>query len=111
MEKGKMKGLLLEILKKQDTVFSDVSWHHALDTLTVTTIDKQKFMIGIDYLNNGEDIIRLWHRSNPFSLYIEIALLEMLDLEIITEEEYKKYQAETIKNANIINKRHRKSVV
>ncbi len=88
-----------------------MSLHHALNALTVTTIDKQKFIIGIDYLNNGEDIIRLWHRSNPFSLYIEIALLEMLDLKIITEKEYKKYQAETVKNANKINERHGESVV
>ena len=60
---------MLEILKKQDTFFSDVSLHHALDALTVTTIDKQKFMIDIDYLNNVEDVIRLWHRSNLFFIY------------------------------------------
>lgn len=56
-------------------------------------------------LESDEKILIQWYRENPISVYIEIALLKLLDWEVITEEKYRKLQEETAKNADILKKR------
>ena len=51
--------------------------------------------------SNNQTLIE-WYRKNPLSVYIEIALMAMVDVGIITEEEYKKYKAEAEKKADIL---------
>ncbi len=59
-------------------------------------------------LNSDERILIEWYRENPLSVYIEIALIKMLSLEIITEDEYRKYQSEVAKKADVLKKSCRK---
>ena len=48
-------------------------------------------------LSDDEQVLLQWYRGNPHSVYMEIALLKLLDWEIITEEECRKFQSETSK--------------
>ena len=43
-----------------------------------------------------------WYRENPLSVYIEISLRVMADIGIITEEQYKAYQAQAEENAGVL---------
>ncbi|MEY8393051.1 hypothetical protein AALA98_17230 [Lachnospiraceae bacterium 45-W7] len=51
------------------------------------------------YKNSSDDekILIQWYRENPHSVYMEIALLKLLDWEIITKEKCREFQAETCK--------------
>ncbi len=60
-------------------------------------------------LKSDEKILIEWYRENPLSVYIEIALIKMFSLGIITEDEYKKYQSEVAKKADILKESCRKS--
>ncbi len=55
-----------------------------------------------DKLKNDEKTLIEWYRENPLSVYIEIALMAMVDIGIITEEEYQKYKAEAEDKADIL---------
>ena len=60
-------------------------------------------------LKSDEKILIEWYRENPLSVYIEIALIKLLSLEIITEDEYKKYQSEVAKKADMLKESCQKS--
>jgi len=60
-------------------------------------------------LSSDEKILMEWYRENPLSVYIEIALVKMLSLEIITEDEYRKYQSEVAKKADVLKESCRES--
>ena len=47
-------------------------------------------------------ILLQWYRKNPLSVYIEIALLKLFSLGIITEDEYRNYQSEVAKKADML---------
>ncbi len=53
-------------------------------------------------LKSDEKILLQWYRENPLSVYIEIALLKLFSLGIITEDEYRKYQSEVVKKADML---------
>jgi len=50
-------------------------------------------------LNHDEIELLEWYHVNPLSVYIEIALIIMADIEIITEEQRREYKARVAKNA------------
>ena len=58
--------------------------------------------------NNEENLLIVWYRDNPLSVYIGITLIKMLSLEIITEDEYKKYLLEVYKKADVLKESSRK---
>lgn len=58
--------------------------------------------------NNEENLLIEWYRDNPLSVYIGITLIKMLSLEIITEDEYKKYLLEVYKKADVLKESSRK---
>ena len=53
------------------------------------------------YEGLNHDAIELleWYHVNPLSVYIEIALIIMADIEIITEEQRREYKARVAENA------------
>lgn len=53
-------------------------------------------------LKDDEKILLQWYRENPLFVYIEISLLKLFRLGIITEDEYRKYQSEVIKKADML---------
>lgn len=55
-----------------------------------------------DELKSDEKILLEWYQKNPLSVYIEISLMAMVDVGIITEDEYKKYKSETEEKADIL---------
>ena len=55
-------------------------------------------------LKGNEKTLLQWYRENPLSVYIEIALLKLFSLGIITEDEYRKYQSEVVKKADLLKK-------
>ena len=55
-------------------------------------------------LKDDEKTLLQWYRENPLSVYIEIALLKLFSLGIITEDEYRKYQSEVVKKADLLKK-------
>lgn len=50
-------------------------------------------------LNHDEIELLEWYHVNPLSVYIEIALIIMADIEIITEEQRREYKARVAENA------------
>ncbi|MEH2943672.1 hypothetical protein VSQ32_12570 [Lachnospiraceae bacterium KK002] len=50
-------------------------------------------------LNHDEIELLEWYHANPLSVYIEIALIIMADIEIITEEQRREYKARVAENA------------
>ena len=50
-------------------------------------------------LNHDEIELLEWYHVNPLSVYIEIALIIMADIEIITEEQRREYKARVEENA------------
>ncbi len=50
-------------------------------------------------LNHDEIELLEWYHENPLSVYIEIALIIMADIEIITEEQRREYKARVEENA------------
>ena len=55
-------------------------------------------------LKDDEKTLLQWYRENPLSVYIEIALLKLFSLGIITDDEYRKYQSEVVKKADLLKK-------
>ena len=53
-------------------------------------------------LKGDEKTLLQWYRKNPLSVYIEIALLKLFSLGIITVDEYRNYQSEIVKKADIL---------
>lgn len=53
-------------------------------------------------LKGDEKTLLQWYRENPLSVYIEIALLKLFSLGIITEYEYRNYQSEVVKKADML---------
>lgn len=53
-------------------------------------------------LKSDEKTLLQWYRENPLSVYIEIALLKLFSLGIITEDEYRNYQSEVVKKADML---------
>ena len=53
-------------------------------------------------LKHDEMELLEWYRENPLSVYIEISLRVMADIGIITEEQYKTYQAQAEERAGIL---------
>lgn len=53
--------------------------------------------LSYDELESDEKLLLKWYRENPLSVYIEIALIALEELEVITKNEYRKYKAETEK--------------
>lgn len=50
-------------------------------------------------LNHDEIELLEWYHENPLSVYIEIALIIMADIEIITEEQRREYKVRVEENA------------
>ena len=50
MTKNEMKDLLFDTLNEHDTLFSDITLNDTLNSLIVTSIDKERFIITIDNL-------------------------------------------------------------
>ncbi len=61
-----------------------------------------------DGLKDDEKILIQWYRENPISVYIEIALIKMFSWGIITENEYREYQAKAVKKADVLKESCRK---
>lgn len=61
-------------------------------------------------LKSDEKILIQWYRENPISVYIEIALIKLVDWKIITENEHKKYQSEVVKKASLLKRIARNEV-
>lgn len=59
--------------------------------------------LSYDELESDEKLLLKWYRENPLSVYIEIALIALEELEVITKNEYRKYKAETEKSRFIEN--------
>lgn len=55
-----------------------------------------------DGLKRDERILLEWYRENPLSVYIELALMVMAEIDIMTEEEYKKYKKRAEENADTL---------
>ena len=53
-------------------------------------------------LKGDEKTLLQWYRENPLSVYIEIALLKLFSLGIITVDEYRNYQSEIVKKADML---------
>mgnify|MGYP007046661174 FL=1 len=107
MTTNDMKDLLFEILNEHDTLFSDVALDDTRDALIVTSIDKKKFSLIVENMDEGREVIRLWAKENPATLNIEIALIQMADAGIISEEEREKYHLETVKNEYLLKERYK----
>ncbi len=107
MTTNEMKDLLFEILNEHDTLFSDVALDDTRDALIVTSIDKKKFSLIVENMDEGREVIRLWAKENPATLNIEIALIQMADAGIISEEEREKYHLETVKNEYLLKERYK----
>ena len=60
--------------------------------------------LSYEELKDGEKTLLQWYRENPLSVYIEIALLKLFSLGIITDDEYRKYQSEVVKKADLLKK-------
>ena len=60
--------------------------------------------LSYEELKDDEKTLLQWYRENPLSVYIEIALLKLFSLGIITEDEYRKYQSEVVKKADLLKK-------
>lgn len=58
--------------------------------------------LSYDELESDEKLLLKWYRENPLSIYIEIALIALEELEVITKNEYRKYKAETEKKADLL---------
>lgn len=58
--------------------------------------------LSYDELESDEKLLLKWYRENPLSVYIEIALIALEELEVITKNEYRKYKAETEKKSRFI---------
>lgn len=41
-------------------------------------------------------------KENPISVYIEMALIKLLDWEVISESKYKKYQSRVVKKVTML---------
>lgn len=66
-------------------------------------------LLGIDDgLKRDERILIEWYRENPLSVYIELALMVMTEIDIMTEEEYKKYKKRAEENADTLKEYMRK---
>lgn len=61
-----------------------------------------------DELKSDEKTLIEWHRENPLSVYIELALMVMAEIDIMTEEEYKKYKRMAEENADTLKEYMRK---
>lgn len=107
MTTNEMKDLLFEILNEHDTLFSDVALDDTRDALIVTSIDKKKFSLIVENMDEGREVIRLWAKENPATLNIEIALIQMADAGIISKEEREKYHLETVKNEYLLKERYK----
>lgn len=60
--------------------------------------------LSYEELKDDEKTLLQWYRENPLSVYIEIALLKLFSLGIITDDEYRKYQSEVVKKADLLKK-------
>ncbi len=60
--------------------------------------------LSYEELKDDEKTLLQWYRENPLSVYIKIALLKLFSLGIITEDEYRKYQSEVVKKADLLKK-------
>ena len=58
--------------------------------------------LSYEELKDDEKTLLQWYRENPLSVYIEIALLKLFSLGIITEDEYRNYQSEVVKKADML---------
>ena len=100
MTKNELKHLLFELLKDRTTQFSDVTADDALDALIIKPVNGKPLIINVDSYNEGEKYIRLWAKEKPVSLSISLALMQMIDLGILTEEEALKYQEQALEIAS-----------
>jgi hypothetical protein len=55
-----------------------------------------------DGLKHDEIELLEWYHHNPLSVYIEISLMVMLNVGIITKEQYKTYKAQAEENADLL---------
>lgn len=55
-----------------------------------------------DELTSDEKLLINWYETNKCSLYLELALVYMLQLDIISKETYTQIQAEVVKKADIL---------
>lgn len=53
-------------------------------------------------LKIDEKILLQWYEENPILVYIEMALIKLLDLGIIAESKYKTYQSKVVPKADIL---------
>lgn len=105
MTKDQVKDLLFEILNEHDSLFTDLTLDDTLNSLIITFIDKEKFIITVNDFKENEITIRHWVRNSPATLAIEMALIILADLKIITEEEREKFHLETTKYADVLEER------
>lgn len=61
-----------------------------------------------DDLKSDEKTLIEWYRANPLSVYIEIALMAMVDIGIMSENDCQKYKAEAEANADVLREYLRK---
>lgn len=58
--------------------------------------------LSYDELESDEKLLLKWYRENPLSVYIEIALIALEELEVITKNKYRKCKLETEKKADLL---------
>ncbi len=100
MEKDNLKKLLIEILRKHSTLFTDISIKDELDTIFVTSAEGRRFSIVVNSLTENETLIHLWAKKNPKLMSLTLEVLNMRDLGIFTEEETDRYLSKIVAKAD-----------
>ena len=101
MCKDDIKSFLFNIMKKQATMFSNISLDDETDTILVTSTDGKQFIVTVNPITADEALIEIWAKKNPKLISLALSVLNMQDLGIFTEEETDMYLFKILENADV----------
>lgn len=91
MDKNGLKNWMFELFNNHGSLFSDISLYDEADTLFVKSTNGQMFSITVNAMTENEALLHLWAKKNPRLMPVALGILNLRDLDVLTEEEYEEY--------------------
>lgn len=68
MCKDDIKSFLFNIMKKQATMFSNISLDDETDTILVTSTDGKQFIVTVNPITSDEALIEIWAKKSEIDV-------------------------------------------
>ena len=100
MDKDGLKNWLFEIFNRHNSLFFDIYLCNEADTLFVKSPDGQRFSITVNAIADNKTFLNLWEKKNPGFMPVALGILNLKNLDILTEKEYEEYLSAVIEHSN-----------